>query len=398
MRRVAIVTGSRAEYGLLSPLIDQLNDSQQYDVQLVVCAMHLLAEFGDTRNEIKKHENLIAAEVDMLLANDTPEGIAKSVGLGVIEFASQFKRLQPDALIVLGDRFETFAAVQAAFIAHLPVIHLHGGELSFGALDESFRHAITKFSHCHFVACESYRQRVIQMGEQPARVYNTGAIGLDNIKNMSTVGRAELCDKLGICFSNKNILITIHPGTIDPIQNQQLTEQLFSALRSLKETTMIFTKSNADEGGRAINDCIEEFCRDDPASRFCFASLGNKNYLSLLNNVDAVVGNSSSGIIEAPFCQVPTVNIGDRQQGRLQAPSIINCEYESDEINAAIQLALSHEFKLMAKQSKGLFGSGDSAQKMAEIMDSIDFKAIIKKEFFDMEVQHATSTACKDYC
>ena len=384
MRRIAIVTGSRAEYGLLSPLIKQLHQCDDYDVQLIVCATHLLAEFGSTGHEIAQADCPIAAEVDMLLANDSAECIAKSIGLGVIEFSSHLKRLQPDAVIVLGDRFEIFAAVQAAFSMHIPIFHLHGGELTFGALDEGYRHAITKMSHVHFVACELYRQRVIQMGEQPSRVYNVGAIGLDNINQIALCDRDTIEKTLAIKFSNQNFLVTLHPSTMHPEQLTASVDAVLQAIREFPDDCFIFTKSNADEGGRLINDMIESFCKHRDSKCYCFASLGNQMYLNMLKQVDAVIGNSSSGIIEAPFCGVPTINIGDRQQGREQADSIINCEFDSNEIISAINKSVSDEFKAVARTPQCLFGKGDTSRKILSIINKLDPAVLLKKQFYDL--------------
>src|SRR5688572_6245492 len=300
-------------------------------LQVIATGMHVSPEFGLTYQEIEADGFRIDRKVEMLLSSDSATGVAKSMGMGVMGCADAFAELQPDIIVVLGDRFEILAAVAAALVVKVPVAHLHGGEATEGAIDESIRHAITKMSHVHFVAANEYRQRVIQMGEHPDRVFLVGALGIDNIHRLQLLGRTQLQTALGFPLGKRNLLVTFHPATLDETDSSEQLAELLIALAELEETHLIFTMPNADEGGRKLTTMVEDFCKQHAQAR-SYKSLGQLLYLSCMLHVDAVVGNSSSGIIEAPALHKGTVNIGDRQRGRLRAASVVDCEPERQSI------------------------------------------------------------------
>jgi GDP/UDP-N,N'-diacetylbacillosamine 2-epimerase (hydrolysing) len=317
-RKVCIFTGTRAEYGLLKPLMDEIKSDPDLELQIVASCMHLSPEFGLTYKEIEKDGFNIDEKVEMLLSSDTPSGIVKSMGLGMIGYTDALNRLKPDITVVLGDRFEALAFAIASFVNRIPIAHLYGGEATEGLIDEGIRHSITKLSYLHFTSTEEYRKRVIQLGEEPERVFNVGALGIDNIKKMKLLNKDEIESKLGIKFKSKNLLITYHPVTLKKDESEKEFKALLNVLREMEDTLFIFTKPNADTEGRRIIKLIEEFVKENNDKAIVFTSLGQLNYLSIMKYVDAVVGNSSSGIIEAPSLKVPTINIGDRQKGRIK--------------------------------------------------------------------------------
>ncbi|MBS3964066.1 MAG: UDP-N-acetylglucosamine 2-epimerase (hydrolyzing), partial [Methylomonas sp.] len=325
VRKICVVTGSRADYGLLYWLMKDIQADAGLELQLVATGMHLSPEFGSTWQQIAADGFNISHKVEMLLSSDTPVGISKAMGLSLIGFADALAALQPDIVVVLGDRFEIFAAAQAAMNLRIPLAHIHGGELSEGAVDDAIRHALTKLSHLHFTATETYRHRVIQLGEQPERVFNVGAPGLDNIHRLPLLDRAALEDSIGFRLGAKNFLVTFHPVTLEKQTAGEQFEALLQALDGFDDAHILFTHSNADADGRAMAGLIEAYRAKHPDRVAVFVSLGSVRYLSAMRHVDAVVGNSSSGIIEAPALGVATVNIGDRQRGRLCANSVIHC-------------------------------------------------------------------------
>lgn len=383
-RKICVLTGSRAEYGLLRPLMVLIRDSKEMELQVVVTGMHLSAEFGSTWKRIEEDGFAIARKVEMLLSSDSAVGVSKSMGLGQIGFADAFEELAPDLLIVLGDRFEILPAVAAAAIACIPVAHLHGGERSEGAVDEQIRHAVTKLSHLHFTSTEEYRRRVIQMGEPPDRVFNVGAIGLDNIKDLAPTPRALLEQDLGFALGARNLLVTFHPATLSGAPPEEQFRALTEALDRFADAHLIFTKANADAGGRILNQLTETYVASRPGKAVLFSSLGQQRYLSLMGLVDAVVGNSSSGIIEAPSFRIPTVNIGDRQKGRVRAASVIDCLPESDSISAAIGKALSAPFRAGLASMANPYGSGNTAPAIARILAFAPWDGLIRKAFHDL--------------
>ncbi len=382
-RKIAVLTGSRAEYGLLYWLLYELQSDSSLTLQLIVTGMHLSREFGLTYQEIEADGFSIDAKVDMLVSSDSAVGIAKSIGLGVIGFADALANLKPDLLVVLGDRFEILAAVQTALILKIPVAHVHGGELSQGSLDDSIRHVITKMSHLHFPVAESYYNRILQLGESPAHIYSLGAPGLDHIARTRLLSREQLESELGVNFGAYNFLVTYHPVTLSKQMAKELL-QLLAALEEFPDATIFFTKSNADEGGRFINDMLDEFVKKRADKRKIFTSLGISKYLSLASCVDVVVGNSSSGLIEIPLLAKPTVNIGSRQSGRLMASSIISCDETTAGIVYAINKALSSDFKKSLASIRTPYGSGDASRKIKEVLKMVDLDSLVLKKFNDL--------------
>jgi GDP/UDP-N,N'-diacetylbacillosamine 2-epimerase (hydrolysing) len=310
----------------------------------------------------------------MLLSSDTPVGIAKSMGLGVIGFADALAELKPDLLVVLGDRFEIFSAVSAALVARIPVAHLHGGEVTEGAYDEAFRHSITKMSHLHFVAAEEYRKRVIQLGESPDRVFLVGGLGIDAISHLELMDRQAL----------QNLLITFHPSTLEAAAAADQMGELLAALADLRDTNLIFTLPNADTGGRALRHMVEDFVGRHPNAR-AYTSLGQLRYLSCIAHVDGVVGNSSSGLLEVPVFKKGTINIGDRQRGRLQASSVINCQANRTAIKAALQRLYSGDFQTSLRTVSNPYGQGGASEKIIEAIKKSDFSGLTRKQFHNLE-------------
>ena len=381
-RTICVVTGTRAEYGLLKPLIDELQKKSSVQLRVIATGMHLSPEFGLTYREIENDGVRIDDRVEILLSSDTPIGISKSIGLGVISFAEAFERNRPDLVIGLGDRFELFAAVIAAMVARIPVAHLHGGEATEGLIDEAIRHSITKMSHLHFTSTEEYRKRVIQLGEAPDRVFNVGAIGIDSVKNMTLIPRGKLEKLLGVKFVPPTLLVTFHPVTLENRSSEAQFVEVLKAFDELAHLKLIFTKPNSDTYGRIISKLIDEFVLKNPDRAKAFVSLGHLKYLSVLKCVGGIVGNSSSGIIEAPSFKKGTVNIGDRQRGRVIANSVINCSPTKKEIVEAIKTLLTHEFQEKLERVENPYGQGDTSKKIAQIVYTYPLEGIIKKKFY----------------
>jgi GDP/UDP-N,N'-diacetylbacillosamine 2-epimerase (hydrolysing) len=383
MRKVCVITGSRAEYGLLRWVMQGIKDDPDLILQIVATGMHLSPEFGLTYQAIEHDGFLVDRKVEMLTSSDTPVGIAKSMGLGMIGFADALNDLNPDLIVVLGDRFEIFSAVSAALVAHIPVAHLHGGEATEGVIDEAIRHAITKMSHLHFVAAEAYRQRVIQLGEQPERVFLVGGLGIDNIKRLNLLDRDALENSLDFKLGRKNLLVTFHPVTLETATAKDQMEELLAALGDLQETHLIFTMPNADTDGRTLIKLIERFVSQHPNAR-SYTSLGQLRYLSCIAHVDGVIGNSSSGLLEVPSFKKGSINIGDRQLGRLQAASIINCKPDRDSITRAIIRLYSRDFQTSLELVKNPYGEGAASDKIVTIIKSQDTTSLIKKCFYNI--------------
>lgn len=384
-RRICVVTGTRAEYGLLYWLMKDIQQDPDLELQLAVTGMHLSPEFGLTWKRIDEDGFNINEKVEMLLSSDTPTGIAKSTGLGLIGFADAFSRLKPDIVVLLGDRFEILSAAIAAHTARIPIAHIHGGETTEGAIDEAFRHALTKMSQLHFVAAEPYRKRVIQMGEDPARVFLTGSPGLDHLEQTPMLCREELEEELGLDLNPPVLLVTYHPVTLEKNPEAPFGE-LLHALRSFPGATVVFTLPNADTGGRLLIELIHLHVSDHPGRCAAFASLGQQRYLSLLKICDAVIGNSSSGLSEAPSFGVPTVNIGNRQKGRLRASSVIDCPEERSAISDAISKALSPAFKGEALRTENPYGSEGASKKIKEILKKVPLEGLLEKSFYDLDI------------
>jgi GDP/UDP-N,N'-diacetylbacillosamine 2-epimerase (hydrolysing) len=382
-RKICVISGTRADYGLVRWVMQGIKDDPELKLQVIATGMHLSPEFGLTYREIEEDGFHIDRKVEMLTSSDTAVGIAKSMGLGLIGFADALNDLKPDLIVVLGDRFEVFSAVSAALVARIPVAHLHGGETTEGAFDEALRHSITKMSHLHFVAAEEYRQRVIQLGEQPDRVFLVGGLGIDGIKRLKLLDRAELEGSLGFKLGQKNLLITFHPVTLeDSTAGNQMTE-LLAALASLDDTQLIFTMPNADTDGRALIRMVEQFVVRHANAR-AFSSLGQLRYLSCMSHVDGVVGNSSSGLAEAPSFKKATINIGDRQRGRLQASSVINSRPRRAEIAAAIKKLYSAEFQSILAGVISPYGTGGASEKVLDTIKNFSIEGFAKKAFYDL--------------
>jgi UDP-hydrolysing UDP-N-acetyl-D-glucosamine 2-epimerase len=382
-RKICIFTGTRAEYGLLKPLMDEIKSDPDLELQIIASCMHLSPEFGLTYKEIENDGFTIDEKIEMLLSSDTPSGIVKSMGLGMIGYTDALNRLKPDITVVLGDRFEALAFAIASFVNRIPIAHLYGGEATEGLIDEGIRHCITKLSYLHFTSTEEYRKRVIQLGEDPQRVFNVGALGIDNIKKMKLLTKDEIESKLGIKFKSKNLLITYHPVTLKKDESEKEFKALLNVLKELEDTLLIFTKPNADTEGRKIIKLIEEFVKENGDKAVVFTSLGQLNYLSIMQYVDAVVGNSSSGIIEAPSLKVPTINIGDRQKGRIRAESVISCKGAEDEIKKAINIIYDENFRKKVKDVKNPYGDGNSAKRIKEILKTYKIDSI-EKSFYNI--------------
>ena len=383
MRKVCVVTGTRAEYGLLRWVMQGIKDDPELALQIIVTGMHLSPEFGETYREIEKDGFQIDRKIEMLLSSDTPSAISKSMGLGLIGFSDALTQLRPDLIVVLGDRFEIFSAVSAALIARIPVAHIHGGEATEGLIDEAIRHSITKMSHLHFVAAQEYRHRVIQLGEQPERVFLVGGLGIDSIKRLKLLEKAELQNSLDFKFNSKNLLITYHPVTLETATAKSQMEELLSALAELKDTNLIFTLPNADTDGRALNEMIQNFVSRHPNAR-AYTSLGQLRYLSCIAQVDGVVGNSSSGLMEAPSFKKATVNIGDRQRGRLVAESVINCEPTRDSITEALVKLYTSQFQTSLQQVTNPYGEGKASEMIVSIIKTASLDEILKKRFYNL--------------
>lgn len=382
--KICVATGTRAEYGLLKPLIEKIKADAIFNLQLMVTGAHLSPEFGLTYKQIEADEFTIDSKVEMLMSSDTVEGITKSMGLGMIGYADALKELKPDLLVILGDRYEMLALASVALIFRIPIAHIHGGEITEGAYDDAIRHSITKMSSLHFTSTESYRQRVIQLGEQPENVFNVGAIGLDNFKSLKLLSKDKLENDLNICFRKYNYLIGFHPETLSNQSIEKQISELLEGIHQQEDSLFIFTKANADNNGRIINKMIEEYANKYPQKAILFASLGTLRYLSLMKYVTAVVGNSSSGIIEAPSAPTATINIGDRQKGRIQADSVINIPIIRKDIQDAFEIVKSEEFRYKVKNIVNPYGEGITSAKIMEILSHINIHRLQTKKFYDI--------------
>lgn len=385
MKRICVLTASRSEYGLLKPLIKRLLMVSDFEVKIAVTGSHLSDDFGMTYKEIENDGISIDAKIPILNGNDKPSDISKVMGAALIKFSDYFEKLKPDLLIVLGDRYETLSVCCAALNQLIPIAHLHGGEITIGATDESFRHAITKMSHLHFASTELYRKRIIQMGENPRNVFNVGALGVENILNEKLLDKKTVIRNLSISSNNPYIVVTFHPVTLEGNTAKIQFSSILEVCKNHPEISFVFTKTNADSNGSVINRMIDEYI-DNNSNAVAFKSLGMVYYLSTVKYCCAVMGNSSSGIIEAPSFKVPTINIGDRQKGRLQSDTIINCEPYTSDIESALSLALSADFKNKIENSINPYGKGNTSEEVVDILkdrllnDSID----LKKEFHDL--------------
>lgn len=390
-KKICVFTGSRAEYGLLKPLIKQIEEEEEFQLQLIVSGMHLSTEFGLTYKEIEEDRFIINEKVEILLSSDSPVGISKSIGLGLIGFCEALARLEPDCIIILGDRFEALACAIASTIARIPIVHLYGGEVTEGAIDEVFRHSITKMSHLHFTSTEEYRKRVIQLGENPEKVFNVGALGIDNINNMILLSKKYLEKELQFRFNKRNLLVTMHPTTIEKNTSKKQFNILLEVLKEQKETHFFFTKANADTDGRVINQLIDDFVREYSSKAVSFISMGQVKYLSTMQFVDALVGNSSSGIIEAPSFKIGTINIGDRQKGRIKSKSVIDCKPINEDIKNAMKKLYSKAFQKSLNSVINPYGDGNTTKRIKDVLKKYNIENILKKSFYDLDFKHRSN-------
>ncbi|BBM87737.1 UDP-N-acetylglucosamine 2-epimerase [Candidatus Uabimicrobium amorphum] len=383
-KKICVITGTRAEYCLLTRLIKNLDESTQHTLQIIATGMHLSPEFGLTYRDIEKDGFCINKKIEILLSSDTHVGTSKSVALATISFAEAYEELSPDLIVVLGDRYEILAAVTAALFAQIPVAHIHGGEVTEGAFDDSIRHCITKMSHLHFAAAEEYKNRIIQMGENPQHVFNVGGLGIDNIVNTELMSASQLEDNLGCKWQKKNFLVTFHPVTLNQYgESTQQLQNLLAALDQQQDCFTILTKCNSDPEGRKLNAIASKYAQDKPLKAKYFDNLGLVRYLSVLKHVDAVIGNSSSGILEAPYFKTATINIGERQKGRILADSVIQCDASEESIRKSICYVFSEDFKKILSSSQNPYGNGGAIKRVMDVLNSCD-NLEIKKKFFDI--------------
>ncbi len=383
-RKVCVVTGSRADVGLLFWIMKEIQAMPGLSLQVAVTGTHPVPGFGDTLADLARAGIPVAGQVDMLLANDSPAAIAKAIGLGTIGFADLLDRLRPDILLVLGDRYEILAAAQAALVARIPIAHVHGGESTEGAIDEAIRHSLTKMSHFHFVAAEPFRRRVIQLGEDPGRVWTVGAPGLETIRRAPRLSRRALERDLAFSLADPLFIVTWHPETLGANDFRDGVRQVCAALDRFPAARILWTRPNSDTHASFIARQIEAFGKERAGRVKVVASLGTARYAGLLRLAAAVIGNSSSGIIEAPFLQVPTVNIGTRQNGRPRASSIIDCPLETEAIAAAITRALTPRFRAACRKTVSLYGAGRTARRIAGILREVPLEGVLMKRFFDL--------------
>jgi len=382
MRTIGVVTVARSDYGIYRPILSKIEMNPDLRLHLIVSGMHLSPEFGLTVREIEADGFPIGDRVEMLLSSDTPEGVSKSMGLGILGYAQSYSRLRPNILLVLGDRFEMLSAVVASIPFTIPVAHIHGGELTAGAIDEAIRHSITKMSHLHFTSTDIYARRVVQMGEEPWRVLVAGAPGLENLNSLQPLGRKELRNRYGFHLSGHTLLVTYHPETLKYDRTESDVRELLSALEQLK-CEIVFTYPNADPCGRLIIQMIEQFVARTVTARVA-PSLGSHAYFSLMKCVSAMVGNSSSGILEAASFKLPVVNIGDRQCGRVRGKNVIDVGHSRAEIVQGIRTAISPEFRAGLEDLRNPYYDERCAEKIVDKLNSVPIDDhLLLKRFYD---------------
>lgn len=384
MRKICVITGTRAEYGLLYWTMKALQADDAINLSICVTGMHLSSEFGLTYKKIIEDGFIINEKVETLLSSDTTVGVSKSIALGIISFSEVFERIKPDLLLLLGDRYEIFAACTAAMISRIPIAHCHGGEATEGLIDEAIRHSITKMSQIHFASTEEYRNRIIQLGEQPKNVYNVGALGIENVNKLKLLTKSEFEESIHFKLKKINFLVTFHPVTLDNLSAELQFQELLKALDKFENTSIIFTKPNSDTDGRIIIQLIDEYVNKNSEKAIAFNSLGQLRYLSAIQYMDVVIGNSSSGLIEVPSFKKATINIGDRQQGRVKSKSVIDCDTNKEDIEKAIIKALSTEFKEELEFTQNPYGEKNSSIEIVNVLKTIDLNDIIKKKFFNL--------------
>tara|TARA_B110000483_G_C18156991_1_gene527777 strand:+ start:359 stop:1528 length:1170 start_codon:yes stop_codon:yes gene_type:complete len=383
-RKICIVTGSRADYGLLYWLIKEVKADQDLELQLIATGMHLSSKFGMTHKVIEKDFN-IDKKIDIHLSSDTSVGISKSMGIAQTSFSEAYNELNPNIVVVLGDRYEIFSAVSAAMIGKIPIAHIHGGEITEGSWDDCIRHCISKMAHLHFVATEEYKNRVIQLGEDPSRVFNTGGMGIENIKKLQLLNKNEFEKSINFKLNKKNILITFHPVTLENNTSKEQFQELLNVINELEDTNIIFTKTNSDLNGKIINQMIDQHTNKYPKKSIGFTSLGQLRYLSALQYVDAVVGNSSSGLLETPSFKIGTINIGERQKGRIRAESVVDCLPDKKDIQKSFKRLYSKNFQDLLSNVNNPYDNGSSSKKIVRVLKNFKLKNILKKSFYNIE-------------
>lgn len=383
-RKICIVTSSRADYGLLYWLIKEVKKNKDLKLQLIATGMHLSSKFGLTYREIEK-DFKIDRKINISLLSDDPNGISKSMSIAQASFSKVYDVLKPDIVVVLGDRYEIFSVASSAMIAKLPIAHIHGGELTEGSWDDSIRHSITKMAHLHFTATEQYKKRVVQLGEDPSRVFNVGGMGIESIKKFKLLGRYEFEKSINFKLNKKNLLITFHPETLENDTSTKHFKELINFVRGMKDTNLIFTKTNSDLNGQAINKIIDQYIFSHPKTSISFTSLGQIKYLSAMRLVDAVVGNSSSGLIEAPSFKVGTINIGERQKGRIRAKSVIDCLPNRKDIQKSFRKLYSKNFQRLLKNVTNPYDDGLPSKKIVKVLKNYKLQNILKKKFFNIQ-------------
>ena len=384
MKKVCVVTGTRAEYGLLYWLMKEIQHHANMELFIIVTGSHLVEEFGLTYHNIEADGFIINKKIHLVPLDDSPYHIAKAVGLGTTLFSEAYDEIKPDLVVLLGDRYELLSAVQSAMLMQIPIAHIHGGEITEGAIDELIRHAVSKMSHIHFVAAEEYRTRLIHMGEQPSRVFNVGSLGVEGIQRIPLLNKQMLAEQLGINNLNKYFLVTLHPTTLDRKPAHEQLSQLLRALEQFPQYKVIFTKANADTDGRLINQMLANYVNEQSERCYLFDSLGQLKYLSSVKYASAVIGNSSSGILEAPALSIPTVNIGVRQKGRLRTSSILDCDFNVDDIVDTINKALDQTFKDMLVKQKLAYTSEATSKKIVSKINELDIEDLLTKPFYDI--------------
>ena len=387
IRKICIVTGSRAEYGLLYWLLKKVEADSNFELQLIVTGMHLSSDFGLTYKEIEK-DFKIKKKIDMHLSSDNSVGISKSMGMAQALFAKAYNQLKPEIVIVLGDRYEIFSASIAAMIAKIPIAHIHGGEITQGSWDDCIRHSISKMAHLHFTATEEYRNRVVQLGEEPNRVFTVGGLGVENIKRLKLLGKKEFEKSINFKLNKKNILITFHPVTLENNTSKKQFQELLNAINELEDTNIIFTKTNSDLNGKIVNQMIDQYTSEYPKKCIGFTSLGQLKYLSALQYVDAVVGNSSSGLLEAPSFKLGVINIGDRQKGRIRAKSVIDCLPDKKDIQKSFERLYSKDYQELLNTVSNPYDGGLSSKKIVRVLKNFKLQNVLKKNFYNIKFQY----------
>lgn len=384
MLKICVITGGRAEYGILHPLIKLIHKSKQTKLFLITTGMHNAKTFGETSKEIEKDKLPIYSKIEMQVDNDTPQSVCKSIGLGSILLSDELVKVNPDYVILLGDRYETFMAATVSMILRIPIIHIQGGEVTKGAIDDQFRHSISKLSNIHFVFTETYKKRVIQLGENPNYVFNFGALNVDSLSRVKKLKKNELEKLLDLKLLKNVAVVTYHSVTLSPKSSKKDFEEILKALQSFKNLQIIFTKTNSDTDGRVINTLIDEFVRNNKDRSVSFVSLGQLRYINLLRYASLMIGNSSSGIIETPYFKLPVVNIGDRQEGRIIAQNIINTPPLHNQVKKAIIKALSSNFQKSLKNMTDPYFKKNTANKIFLKITSLKKLRHTKKKFFDL--------------